>query len=71
MLLSEIIGAWLVALLTLSILSFLFKENPLYKAAEHLFVGISAGWAVVIAYWQVIQPNLLANFLIPESIIIL
>ena len=59
--LTEIIGAWLAALLTLSILSFLFKENPVYKAAEHLFVGISAGWGVVIAYWQVIQPNLLSN----------
>lgn len=59
--LTEIIGAWLAALLTLSILSFLFKENPIYKAAEHLFVGISAGWGVVIAYWQVIQPNLLSN----------
>ena len=59
--LTDIIGAWLAALLTLSILSFLFKENPIYKAAEHLFVGISAGWGVVIAYWQVIQPNLLSN----------
>jgi hypothetical protein len=59
--LTEIIGAWLAALLTLSILSFLFRENPVYKAAEHLFVGISAGWGVVIAYWQVIQPNLLSN----------
>ena len=61
MLLTDIIGAWLAAFLTLSILSFLFKENPLFKAAEHLFVGTSAGYGVVIAYWQVISPNLLGN----------
>ena len=55
MLLTDIIGAWLAAFLTLSIL------NPLFKAAEHLFVGTSAGYGVVIAYWQVISPNLLGN----------
>ena len=66
MLLNEIIGAWLAAFLTISILSFLYKENPLYKIAEHLFVGTSAGWGVVIAYWQVIQPDLLGS-LWPEK----
>jgi len=66
MLLTEIIGAWLAAFLTLSILSFLFRENPLYKIAEHLFVGTSAGWGVVIAYWQVIDPNLI-NRLFPDD----
>ena len=66
MLLNEIIGAWLAAFLTISILSFLYKENPLYKIAEHLFVGTSAGWGVVIAYWQVIDPNLI-NRLFPDD----
>ena len=42
MFITDIIGAWLAAFLTLSILSFLYKENPLFKAAEHLFVGTSA-----------------------------
>ena len=59
----------MAAFLTLSILSFLFKENPLYKIAEHLFVGTSAGWGVVIAYWQVINPNLIKRlFPGPESL---
>ena len=61
MFLTDIIGAWLAAFLTLSILSFLYKENPLFKAAEHLFVGTSAGYGVVIAYWQVIQPDLIGS----------
>jgi len=63
---TDIIGAWLAVFLTLSILSFLFKENPLFKVAEHLFVGTSAGYGVVIAYWQVIQPDLLGS-LWPEK----
>ena len=56
-----ILEAWLVAFFTLAILSFLIDDNPIYKAAEHLFAGASAGYGVVIAYWQYIEPTLLAK----------
>jgi len=36
------------ALLTLFVFSFLYKDNPLYKFAEHLFVGVSAGYYIVL-----------------------
>ena len=55
---AEIISAWLYVLLTLCIFSFLYKDNPFYKAAEHLFVGVSAGYVAVISFWQQVQPNL-------------
>ncbi|HJM47892.1 MAG TPA: hypothetical protein QGH56_08765 [Candidatus Marinimicrobia bacterium] len=55
---AEIISAWFVVLLTLSIFSFLYKDNPFYKAAEHLYVGVSAGYVAVISFWQQVQPNL-------------
>jgi len=51
---TEAVGIWLGALLTLAIYSFLYKDNPAYKLAEHLFVGISAGYSVGIAYQQVV-----------------
>ena len=54
----EIISAWLYVLMTLCIFSFLYKDNPFYKAAEHLFVGISAGYVAVLSFWQQVQPNL-------------
>ena len=54
----EIISAWIYVLMTLCIFSFLYKDNPFYKAAEHLFVGISAGYVAVISFWQQVQPNL-------------
>ena len=31
-------------LLTIAIFSFLWKDNPIYKFAEHLVVGVSAGY---------------------------
>ena len=55
---SEIVGAWIIVFLTLCILSYLFDDNPFYKAAEHIFIGISAGYSAAMAFWSQIQPNL-------------
>jgi hypothetical protein len=54
----ETVGTWLAALLTLFILSFLYKDNPLYKFAEHLFVGVSAAYWVVFNIFNILIPNL-------------
>jgi len=55
---TELLGAWLVVLLTLCIFSYLYDDNPFYKAAEHLFVGVSAGYWASLFFWTQIQPNL-------------
>ena len=54
----EIFGAWVAVFLTLAIFSFLYKDNPFYKIAEHLFVGVSAGYWMSMFFWTQIQPNL-------------
>ncbi len=54
----EIFGAWVAVFLTLAIFSFLYKDNPFYKIAEHIFVGISAGYWTSMFFWTQIQPNL-------------
>ena len=41
-----LLGAWVAAGLTLFIFTFLYKDNPLFKLAEHLYVGISVGYTV-------------------------
>jgi hypothetical protein len=40
----------LAAFLTLCIFSFLYKDNPFYRFAEHLIVGLSAGYWIGILY---------------------
>ena len=55
----DIAGAWVSILLTLCILSFLYADNPVYKLAEHLFLGISIGIGVIEIYHGVFKPNLL------------
>ncbi len=47
---------WLAALLTLAIFSFLYKENPVYRFAEHLFTGMAVGF-MVAQYWHRIIPD--------------
>lgn len=51
-------GVWVAALLTLCVFSFLWRDNPLYKFAEHLFVGVSAGYYIALNWWTVIDQYL-------------
>jgi hypothetical protein len=46
------------AFLTLSIMSFLYRDNPFYKFAEHLFVGVSAAFWMTLGFWSTIVGNL-------------
>lgn len=45
---ADLIGAWIAIFLTMAILSFLYGDNPFYKLAEHLFIGVSIGYIVVV-----------------------
>ncbi len=46
------------AFCTISVLSFLYKDNPFYKFVEHLFVGLAAGYVVCTEFYNVFMPNL-------------
>jgi hypothetical protein len=48
-----LIGAWVAVGLTLFIFSFLYKDNPLFRLGEHLYVGISVGYSVVVVWYTV------------------
>jgi hypothetical protein len=50
---SDLIGGWVAVGLTLFIFSFLYKDNPLFKLGEHLYVGISVGYSVVVVWFEV------------------
>ncbi|MEX1232730.1 MAG: hypothetical protein WEB58_20960 [Planctomycetaceae bacterium] len=66
------LGLWIAALLTLAIFSFLLGDNVLYKLAEALFVGVSAGYAMVAGIYDGIVSKLLSKLapgLIRDSLI--
>ncbi|RKX20647.1 MAG: hypothetical protein DRP51_05410 [Candidatus Zixiibacteriota bacterium] len=45
------IGVIIAGILTLAIYTFLYKDNPIYRAAESLLIGLAIGYVLVI-YWQ-------------------
>ncbi len=48
----------LAGISTLAIFSFLIKENPFYRFFEHLFIGIAAGWGIVLTARNFLWPKI-------------
>lgn len=55
---NELLALLIGFLLTLFIYSYLFGDNPLYRLAVSLLVGVTAGYASVIALQEVLLPVL-------------
>ena len=53
------VSLWLAAILTLAVLSYLLGENVIFRAAEHLLVGVTAGYAAGVAWSRVLWPRFL------------
>jgi hypothetical protein len=54
----EITGMLLSFFLTLFVASYIFGDNVLFRIAIHIFIGVSAGYVVVMAFYNVILPQL-------------
>jgi hypothetical protein len=52
------LGILTAAGLTLALFSFLYDDNPLFKIAEHLYVGVAAGYGLALVWFQVILADL-------------
>jgi hypothetical protein len=48
------LGIWIGAVCTLAILSFLLRENPFFRTAEHLFIGMAAGIGIFYGYQTIV-----------------
>ncbi len=62
---------WAAAFLTLCVLTFLYKDNPFFKFAEHLLVGVSLGYIISIYYHNSFIPMVWEPLLNKEFIIII
>jgi len=50
----ETLGIWIGALCTLAIFSYLLRENPFFRTAEHLFIGMAAGIGIFYGYQSIV-----------------
>ncbi|MEJ2013258.1 MAG: hypothetical protein P8X64_13665 [Anaerolineales bacterium] len=64
----DLIGTLFGALLTLMVLSYVIKDNVLFRIAMYLFIGVASGYAGAIAMRNVILPALVDPLLDPGGI---
>lgn len=53
----DALGVLVATGMTLALYSFLYEDNPLFKAAEHLYVGVGLGYTVVVSWFEYIKPE--------------
>jgi hypothetical protein len=63
----NLIGVWVAGLLTLAVLSYILGDNPAYRLAQHLFVGVAAGYAAALAWNHVLAPRLIRFVQAPQE----
>ncbi|MCA9969018.1 MAG: hypothetical protein KC425_02325 [Anaerolineales bacterium] len=52
----DVAGFFIGLILTLFVFSYVWKDNPLYRLAVHLLVGVSAAYAAVLIVQQLFLP---------------
>jgi len=57
----DYIGTWIAAGLTLMILSFLYRDNPFFRFAEHLYLGISNAFIIWLLWSTIILPDFIGR----------
>jgi hypothetical protein len=59
----EVISGFIGLILTLLVFSYLIGDNPLFRFAIYLFIGVSSGYAAFAAWQYVLWPKLFSPFL--------
>jgi hypothetical protein len=54
----ELISALVGLLLTLMVFSYLIGDNPLFRIAVYLFIGVASGYAAAVVWHYVLVPKL-------------
>ena len=60
---ADLIAGFVASVLTIMVLSYLIGDNPLFKLAMHLLIGVAAGYAGAVAVQGVLIPGLLEPIL--------
>lgn len=55
----DVVWVFVSFVLTLLVFSYIFGDNPLFRVATYLFVGVVAGYVALIAFEQVLWPSLI------------
>ena len=53
----EFVGVLVGGYLVLAIYSFLWKENAVYRVIEHLYIGVSMGYWIILTWKNFLYPD--------------
>ena len=67
----EIIAALVGLILTLMVFSYLIGDNPLFRLATYLFIGVSSGYAATVVWHSVLVPRLFSRLADVNQLILL
>lgn len=56
-------ATWTAAVCTLAVFSYLYRDNALWRAVEHLYVGLSAGYGLGYGWHNFLRPILLTDMI--------
>jgi hypothetical protein len=54
----DLITGVIAFVFTLMVFSYVFADNPVFRAALHIFIGVSAGYVAAVVWHQVLMPRL-------------
>lgn len=55
----DIAGHWFAIFITIATLSYLYEDNAFYKFAEHLYIGTTIGYEIIVQFFDTVKPNLI------------
>jgi hypothetical protein len=59
----ERFGVWVAAGMTLALFSYVFKDNPLSKMAQHIYIGVAAAYGMIVQIDSMIRPTIVTNLM--------
>lgn len=60
------LGIMTAATITVSMYSFLYKDNILFKIVEHLYIGVAAGYVTTVYWFNIFWPELIKPLFFPD-----
>lgn len=60
---ADLIGTIVGFIFTLAVFSYLIGDNPLFRIAVHIFIGVTAGYVAALTLFNIILPQLIVPML--------
>jgi hypothetical protein len=67
----NIVAGIISCLLTIMVFSYILGDNPLFRLAVYIFIGVSAGFVTAVIARQVIYPQLIRPLLLQQNLLAL